>query len=82
MHDSQGKINLYGPDDKVLKPQFRTRFPTPEHFDTRKILKALEKLSGVREPVAWTDAALAPLTTGERGYVLGILTSLENGRTL
>lgn len=65
-----------------LREEFKSRFPCPAEYDSKKIMKALEKLAGATEPVLLSDAALLPLTPGEKGYVLGILTALESGRTL
>ncbi len=82
MQDSEGRVRLYGPNDEVIKPKFMTRFPTPDGVRATKVMKALEKLAGCTEPVRRSDAALMNLTPFEQGYVLGILTSIENGRVL
>lgn len=66
----------------LIQKPITTRFPVPEEYDSVKIRKALTKLAGATEPVKLTDAALVPLSPGERGYVLGILTTVEAGRSL
>jgi len=45
----------------------------PEQCDPRRVLSALEKVAEYSPPPKTTDAALAPLTPFERGYVLGVL---------
>jgi hypothetical protein len=61
------------PGAAVRHTGFATREPMPGRCRAQPVLLALDAIGGRTDLVSDGDAALAPLTPFERGYVLGVL---------
>lgn len=61
--------------ERAYRKTMLTDRAMPDEYNARKVLAALEKLDERKDEIPLTDAALLPLTPGEKGFVLGVLYS-------